>query len=87
MLVIFDENTKKVLGCFQNAKSAEVPDTTVFPTPEQQMGKTATLVIDPSSDVLSYNYANRPLTDSEKADDNANTMGSILMALVEGGIL
>jgi hypothetical protein len=66
MLIVYDTNNN-VVGSFVDGSTAiSLPGVTNLPTPQQQVGKNPALVFDPTSQVLSYNYVDRPLTVQEQ---------------------
>jgi hypothetical protein len=94
MIVLSDSNGN-VIGSFVDGTTVtNLSGVTALPSPEQQVGKNAVLVIDPVTSALSYNYVDRPLTDAELAQQNAaenaviqSNQANILFALAMGGLI
>ncbi len=86
-MIILSDSDNKVVGSFLDGTIISQLDGQEMPTPEQQVGKDAVLVIDPTTKVLSYNYVDRPLNDDEKLNQSEQEQAAMLLALVMGGLM
>lgn len=87
MIILSDSNNNVVGSFLDGTIMTDLSGVTDLPTHEQQVGKNAILVIDPTTKVLSYNYVDRPLTDSEKLTQSDQQIAAMLLAMVEGGLM
>lgn len=86
-MIILSDSSNKVVGVFTDGTNiSTIPDQSI-PTPIDQIGKDPVLVIDLITKELSYNYVDRPLTDSEKITQSEQQDAAMLLALVTGGLM
>lgn len=87
MIVMYDSNNH-VAAVFEDGTNvANLNGVTELPSAEQQTGKQAVLCIDPTNNSLSYQYTDRPLTQSEKIAQDEEQQANIVLALVQGGLM
>lgn len=87
MLILSDSNNNVVGSFVDGTTVTNLPGAAQLPTPEQQVGKNAVLVIDPAASTLSYNYVDRPLTEMEQQAQDEQQQAAILLAMVNGGLM
>lgn len=81
MIILSDSNNNVVGSYVAGTTVTDLSGITALPTPEQQVGKTARLVIDPATQTLSYAYDDRPLTEAEQVAQTASNLAAIQTTL------
>jgi len=86
MIILSDANNNVVGSFIDGTKVTTIPDQTI-PNPTAQVGRNPVLVIEPSTNTLSYNYVSRPLTTQEMLTQDQEQQAAMMLALVTGGLM
>jgi len=87
MIILSDSNNNVVGSYLDGTRVTNLTGVINLPTPEQQIGMNAVLVINPTTNALSYNYVARPLTQEEQLAQTEQQNAQILLSLVQGGLM